>query len=124
MVGKFCNFKEVARKPGHEVSGPHAVEEVEVQGLDMFEQVCPDIRLHPDAEGMAQIGHDVVAEGPERIEDKDNAHDHEKCLEGLVRKKLIHGIAGHRGESKLDGRCDYSADHVDYKELHMGFEIG
>ena len=75
MMGKFRDFEQIAGQTAHEIAGAYFVVEFEVQCLQMTEQICTDICLHPDAERMAPVGHDIIADRAQYISKTDYQHD-------------------------------------------------
>ena len=60
MVGQLRELKQIRGQPGHQLARPIAVVKIEAQLLHMAEQIPANVRLHPDAKGMAEIGHNVI----------------------------------------------------------------
>ena len=67
MVGQLCQFKQVGGQPGHQLAGAVFIVKIEAHLLHVGEQVLADVRLHPDAEGVAEIGHNELQERPQAV---------------------------------------------------------
>ena len=82
-----------------------------------------DVRFHPDAEGVAVVGHDVIEEGPEHIAEDHRRHDDEEHPVHLPREHIVEGAAGDQREGQVDRRDQHGAEHVDREKLLVVSEI-
>ena len=89
----------------------------------MAEQIPANIRLHPDSEGMAIIGHHIIQEGPEQIAAQCHSHDDEEGLVQLIRQHVVKGAAGDQREGQVNGRNTHGAAHIQGEELFVICEI-
>ena len=92
MVGKLSDLKKVSGQTAHELSRPIVIEEIKVKGLDVAEEIAPDICLHVDAEGVPHVNHEIVAGGAEQIKDRDEQHQPEEKGVHAVRQQFVHRV--------------------------------
>ena len=116
MVGQLRDLKEVGGQAAHQHAGAVIVIEIKAQLLHMVEKVPADIRLHPDAEGVAPVEHHIVQQAPQHKGRRHDGHDHKEDAVLLVRQPLVHGRAGHQRKHQVDERDDKGAGHVQYKQ--------
>ena len=123
MVGQLRDVKEVRGQAAHQLARAVAVKVAEAQILHVPEQVLADVRLHPDAEGVAPVGDDIVEERPQGKRGEHDDHDGEKHPIVLLRQQIIHGHAGDEGKGQVDQRNEKGAEHIHKEQLAVGLEI-
>ena len=123
MVGQLRQVEQVGGEAAHEFAGAVAVVEVEAQLLHMAEQVGADVRLHPDAEGMAVIADDVLQHRAQAVAQDHCRHDGEKGAVHGVGQHIIQGGAGNQGERQIDGGNGAGAQDVQGEQLLMIAEV-
>ena len=123
MVGQFCQLKQIRSQPGHELSRTVPIIKIKTQFLHMSKQVLADIRFHPDAEGMAVIGHNEVQHGPQHIAANHHRHDGKECPVHLVGQQVIEGASGNQRKRQVNGGNAHSTADVQCKKLLVIFEI-
>ena len=123
VVGKLRQLEQIGGQPRHQLTGAVAVIEIHAQLLHMAEQVTADVRLHPDAEGMAVIRHNIIQKRPQNIAHRHNDHDGKERAVHLVGQHLIKRTAGHQREQQVDGRDSHSAGHIGGKQPSMVLEV-
>ena len=60
VVGKLRQLKQIRSQAAHQLARAVFIVKIVTQLLHMPKQICPDIRLYPDAEGVAKITNNVV----------------------------------------------------------------
>ena len=90
----------------------------------MGKQILTDIRLHPDAEGMTVISHDVLQERAQQVAAEHDDHDRKESLVHLIGQHIVQGAAGDQREHQVNGGDANGAEHIDGKEPLVVFEIG
>ena len=123
MVGQLRQLEEVGSQPAHELASAVLVIEIEAHLLHVAEQVPADVRLHPNAEGMAPVGHHELQQGSQDITAHRHSHHREEGLVQLVGQHIVQGVSGDQGEGQVNGRDQHGAGHVQGEELLMGAEI-
>ena len=123
VVGQLRQLEEVRGQPGHHVARPVAVIVVKAQLLHVLEQVGPDIGLHPDAEGMAEIGHDELQKRPDAVAAGHDGHNGEEEAVLLIGQPLVKGGTGDQGEGQINGRDQHRTGDIQQKQLPMILEI-
>ena len=122
-MGQLRQIKQVRGQAAHQLAGAVLVIEIKAQLLHMPEQIPADICLHPNAEGMAQVGHDIVQPRPQHIKGRHHRHDDEKDPEFLVGQQIIQGLAGHQREAHVNEGDAKGTANVNGKELFVVLEI-
>ena len=89
MVGQLRQLEQVGGQAAHQLSRAVAVIEIEAQRLHMMEQVAADIRLHPDAEGVAPVGDDVVQSCPQHKGQRHHRHGDKEHPVVLLRQPVV-----------------------------------
>ena len=89
----------------------------------MAEQIPADIRLHPDAEGMAPIAHHEAQKGAQHKGQHHNTHDDEESAVLLLGQPLVHGGTGDQGKGQIHQRDHKSADDIQCEKPAVGPEI-
>ena len=123
VVGKLRQLEQVGGEPGHELAGTVPVVVVTAKLLHVGKQVFPDIRLHPNAEGMAVVGHDVIEERAQHIAGRHQSHDPEEHAVGLVGQIVIQGLPGDQGKGHVNERHAHGTAQVDGEEPPVISEI-
>ena len=116
MVSKLRQLEQIGGEPGHELAGAVLVIVVAAELLHMGEQILADIRLHPDAEGVTVIGHDVVEEGAQHIAGRHQHHNPEEHAVGLVGQVVVQSLPGNQREGHVDSRHAHGAAQVNGKQ--------
>ena len=112
VVGKLRDLEEVARQPAHELARAVVVKKAHVQLLHMNEEVAADVRLHADAEGVAPVGDDIVQKRAHKEGRHHHGHHGEKRAVLLIGQKIVHRLARHEREGKVDKGNDRCAHKV------------
>ena len=123
VVGKLRQLKQVGGEPVHQLAGPVTVVKIEAHLLHMPEQVRPDVRFHPDAEGMAVIAYNIIQSRPQDIAAHHDGHDDEKRPVHPVRQHFVQGAACHQRERKINQRNHQRAGNVQGKQFPVALEI-
>ena len=123
MVGQLRQLKQVRGQAAHELTGAVGVVEVVAHVLHMPEQVRPDVRLHPDAEGVAIVADNIVQEAAQYIKGQAGAHQGKEHAEFSVGQQVIEAGPGYQGKGQIDQRNQQGAGDVNGKQLPMVFEV-
>ena len=123
VVGQFRHLEQIGGQAAHQLAGAVAVVEVEAQLLHMAKQIPADIRLHPDAEGVAPIAHHEAQKGAQHKGQHHNTHDDEESAVLLLGQPLVHGGTGDQGKGQIHQRDHESADDIQCEEPAVGPEI-
>ena len=123
VVGQLRQLEKIGGQAAHQLAGTVAVIEIKAQRLHMMEQIPADIRLHPDAEGMAPVGDDIVKPRPQHKGQRHNGHHCEKHTVVLLRQPLVQRRAADQRKGQIHhGDQDGAAD-IQRKQFPMGLEI-
>ena len=123
MVGKLCHLKQIRGQAAHQIACAVAVVEIKAHRLHMGKQIFADIRLHPDAKGVSEVGNGVFQVGTQHIAQHHRRNDDEKGPVHLFRQYIVQRVSGHQWERQVDGGNGTGAQHIDSKELLMVLEI-
>ena len=123
VVGKLRQLKQVGGQPAHQLAGTVRVIKIIAELLHMPEQIRPDVRLYPDAEGMAEIADNVVEYGPQNIKGHGRGHQGKKHLILSVGQQIIQGFPGHQREGQIDEGDQHRAGDVHGKQTFMISEV-
>ena len=124
VVGQLRDVEELPGHPAHEMAGAVLVVEPEGEGLDVGEEVPADIRLHPDAEGVAPVADHVLQERPEEVGGQKGAHNQKEGGIQPRRQQPLHTYAGHVGKGQVDHGDQEGAAQVHEEELPVGPKVG
>ena len=110
VVGQLRQLKQVGGEAAHELAGAVAVIEVKAHFLHVGEQVPADVRLHPDAENVAEKADSVVKKRPDHIEENHRGHQREEGPVLPLRKQIVQRLPGDQRESQVnEGNADGTA---------------
>ena len=123
VVGKLRQLEQVGGQPGHELAGAVAVVVVKAQLLHMGEQVRADVRLHPDAEGMAVVGDYIVEKRAQHIAQRHRQHDEKEGSVELVGKQVVQSLPGNQREGQINGGNTHGTAQVDGKQALVIAEV-
>ena len=112
VMGQLRQFKKIGGQPAHQLPCAVAVIKVEAQHLHMVEQVSPDVRLHPDAESVPPVGHNVVQYRPQHKGQRHDCHHHKEHAVVFLRQPLIQRSPGYQRERQIHQRNEDRAAHV------------
>ena len=124
MVGQLRQLEQVVGQAAHQLAGAVAVVEVKAQLLDVVIEVPAYVGLHPDAEGVAPVGHHEVQRRAQEIRRHHRSHDDEEHPELPLGQPGIHGRPRHQRERQVDAGDEKRAGQVQGKQPPMGLEIG
>ena len=124
VVGQLRHLEQVAGQAAHQLAGTVLVVEVKAQLLHMVVQVAADIRLHPDAEGVAPVGHHEVQPRANYIGCHHQRHHDEEHPELLFRQPRVQRGAGHQRKRQIHHGDEERAGHVQREQAPVGLEIG
>ena len=123
VVGQLRDVEKFRRHPAHKVSGAVFVIKAEGKGLQMGEQVLPDVRLHQHAEGVAPVAHHVLQARPQQIGRPHDGHHGEKRLIPALGNQLVQAYAGHEGKQQVHTGNHQRTGHIQKEKPHMRSEI-
>ena len=112
VMGQLRQFKKIGGQPAHQLPCAVAVIKVEAQHLHMAEQVSPDVRLHPDAEGVPPVGHNVVQYRPQHKGQRHDCHHHKEHTVVFLRQPLIQRCPGYQRKRQIHQRDQNRAPHI------------
>ena len=87
-------------------------------------RVEADIRLHPDAEGVAPVGHHKVQPRAQYIGRHHQRHHDEEHPELLFRQPGVQRGAGHQRKRQIHHGDKERAGHIQREQAPVGLEIG
>ena len=123
VMGQFCQLKQVCRQPAHQLPCPVGIVKVIAQLLHMAKQILTNVRLHPDAEGMAEIADDIVQSCPQNINNGSGNHQPKKHPVFSVWKQIVQALPGHQRKRQVDQGNQCGAANVQGKEPLVVSEI-
>ena len=119
MVSQLRQVKQIAGEAAHQLAGAVGVIEVEAQLLHMPEQILPDIRLHPDTEGMTVVADDVIEKCPQDIGRRSKGHHQEKGAVQPPGEHIVQGASGHQREGQIHRGDAHGAAHIHGEQLFV-----
>ena len=122
VVGQLCDLEQISGQTAHQFSCSVFVIEFKIQRLKLMEQRRADVRLNMHPEGVSQIGHEIIANGPQYIKKRHADHQGEKHAVYPTRQKIVHGVPRYQRKRQVDGRHDQRAHHIDGKQFSVRFE--
>ena len=123
VVGQLRQLEQVAGQPGHQLAGAVLVVKIKAQILHMAEQILPDVRLYPDAEGVAVICHNEVQKRAQYITDHHRRHDEKEGAEHPVGKQVIQGAAGDQREGQINPGDAHGTQDIQGKKFFVVAEV-
>ena len=124
VVGQLGHLEQVAGQAAHQLSGTVLVIEVKAQLLHVVVQVAADVGLHPDAEGVAPVGHHEVQAGAHHIRRHHRRHHDEEHPELLFRQPCVQRGAGHQWKRQIHHGDKERAGHIQREQPPVGLKIG
>ena len=123
VMGQLRDLKQLAGQAAHQSAGPIAVIVAEIQFLHVAEQIPADVRLYQNTKSVPVVADDIGQHPPHRKSRCGHCHHREKGAVCVLRKQLVHAPAGQVRKGQIDQRNGKGADHIQHKQLLMGFEI-
>ena len=94
------------------LAGAVSVVEIKAHFLHVGEQVPADVRLHPDAENVAEKADSVVKKRPDHIEENHCGHQREEDPVLPLRKQIVQRLPGDQGEGQVNEGDADGAGHI------------
>ena len=121
VMGQLRQLKQVGGQPAHQLAGAVIIIKIKAHLLQMAEQVPADIRLHPDAEGVAIIADNVIQPRPQHVKRRRHQHHGKEHPELLIGQKIIQRLPGDQRKAQVDqGNAHRAADIQSKQPLVRG----
>ena len=123
-MSQLRHLKEVGGQTAHQLACPIFIVKIKAQRLHMGEKIPADVRLHPDAKGMAPVAHHIIEYRPQQKRRQHRRHHQEERPVEMVGQPLVHGDAGYHGKGKVNKRNQKSAGHIHREQPAVGLKVG
>ena len=123
VVGQLRQLEQVGGQAAHQLPRAVGIVKIKAHFLQMPEQISADIRLYPNAEGVAVIADDVVEEGPQQVKHHHAGHNGKENGVFFVGQQIVEGLPGDQGEGKINGGDAHGAAKVHREKPLVGRKI-